>query len=774
MTVAEQSKFFVNLIGGLNTDATNLTFPDDAAISLDNVDIFRTGEVKRRLGTDFEQAYQLSDKDFSAAALSEYAISMHEWKAVNGKGDLNFLAIQVGSQIIFHDLGTEPLGGTPRGQISLEDFVQGNGVPGDSLVDSSYGEGIMILTNPNMDPISVSYDEEEDEFTATPIKMEIRDFVGVDDGLEVDEQPRDITPEHQYNLRNQGWPLLTSVNNNRRGSAGVALNIDPLRATRSRINVYPSNADIIYIAKADAARDSEVIGSYSPFHLNDALFGNTPAPKGHYIFSVFDQNREALGSDIPIGKLHFGKTVQLDTVVVAERPSVTAFYAGRVWYAGVPNKDLAGDVFFSQILTDVENAGKCYQKQDPTSQDFNELLATDGGVIHIADMGRVYRMIAVGQDLMLIAANGIWSVSGTEGANFVADGFTVRKVTDIGTTSANSVLEAQGSLYYWNKGGIYSITTGQISNALEVNRITRDKIQNYFDDIGEEARAYVRGWHDEHENRIYWFYNDTQAYDAIEFRFRYNRVLALDLSLQAFFTYTISDLDNNSPFVAGMTQKEAGSETIITYDVEQDGDAVEQGGNQVVEDIAFPSFTNVKLKLLTFVVNLDGNYEYTFSEFKDKSFTDWKTWDQLINNPGNTGENYESHLQMGWQMYGDPIRNKKITAISSYFNRTETGYSLVDGEVVFDNPSSCFIQTRWEWTDADIGRWTKSEQAYRLLRAYIPEDESDPFTYGFETVQTKLRMRGKGHSFSVRYESEDGKDFQLIGFGVNVRAGVKV
>lgn len=44
MTVAEQSKFFVNLIGGLNTDATDLTFPDNAATSLDNVDVFRSGE----------------------------------------------------------------------------------------------------------------------------------------------------------------------------------------------------------------------------------------------------------------------------------------------------------------------------------------------------------------------------------------------------------------------------------------------------------------------------------------------------------------------------------------------------------------------------------------------------------------------------------------------------------------------------------------------------------------------------------------------------------
>ena len=779
MAVAEQDKFFVNLVGGLNTDATDLTFPDNAAVDLDSVDIFRTGEVKRRLGVDFETSYLLSNEDFDQGALAGNAISMHEWKAVNGKGDLNFLAVQVGSQVIFHELGVEPLSNTPLGQISIESFVQGNGVPGDSLLDSSYGEGIMILTNPNMNPVRVSFDEDTNEFTATAIQIEIRDFKGLDDGLLVDERPTLLSPEHHYNLRNQGWPLKATVNNRRDGGAGVSVGVDPIETTAvlsvliegfniftTGIGAYPSNADIIHLAKAQAASDPEVIGSYSPYHLDDALFGNTPAPKGHFIFSIFDQNRSSVSGISNLGG-----------ITVSERPSVTAFYAGRVWYSGVPNKDLAGDVFFSQNITDPDNAGKCYQDQDPTAQDFNSLLATDGGVIHIADMGQAYRMVTVGQDLMLIAANGIWAISGPEGANFTADGFTVRKVTDLGTLSANSVLEADSRLYYWNKGGIYVVASGQINNTLEVVRISQDKIQNFYDDIPETARAYARGWHDPFENRIYWFYNDTLGYDAISFRFSYNRVLIYDLTLNAFYTYTISDLSTNTPFVAGMTQKEAGSEAIVTYNVVQglgsSKDNVVQGADNVVEDIAFPSFTNVQLKLLSFVIASDGNFEYTFSEFKNTGYNDWVIWDKFINNPNNTGADYKSFIQMGWQMYGDPIRTKKITSISSYFNRTEVGYSLVDGEILFDDPSSCFVQTRWEWTGQDVGRWTKLEQAYRLLPTYIPADENDPFDYGFEVVQTKLRMRGKGHSFSVRYESEAGKDFQLIGFGVNVRAGSK-
>jgi hypothetical protein len=81
---------------------------------------------------------------------------------------------------------------------------------------------------------------------------------------------------------------------------------------------------------------------------------------------------------------------------------------------------------------------------------------------------------------------------------------------------------------------------------------------------------------------------------------------------------------------------------------------------------------------------------------------------------------------------------------------------------------------RWDYTDLDVGQWTKQEQAYRLHRQYVPQDAADPFDYGYTLIQTKLRMRGKGKAFSIRYESETGKDMQLIGFAVNVKAPAKI
>jgi hypothetical protein len=195
----------------------------------------------------------------------------------------------------------------------------------------------------------------------------------------------------------------------------------------------------------------------------------------------------------------------------------------------------------------------------------------------------------------------------------------------------------------------------------------------------------------------------------------------------------------------------------------------------IVQDVAFEQFAENKIKLLTFLANEDGSYTYTFSEFNSRDFVDWGTWDSYINGAGNTGADYTSVIQTGWQDFKAPLNQKKISHLTSFFNRTETGYTLDgSGNIVYDYPSGAQVQTRWEWSDYDVGRWTTAEDAYRLLRFYIPEDELDPFNYGFEVIKTRLRMRGKGHAFSVRYTSVPGTDMQLLGFAVNIIGGSKV
>jgi len=762
MPFAEQSKFMVNFTGGLNTEATALNFPENAAQDIDNFDLFITGEVKRRLGIDFEDSYTVRPETTTATDTATYAISTDAWKAVNGKGDVNFLVVQIGSTLYFHDLGSEPLSSTLRGTVSLSASKTGD-APENKVLSYSFGEGVMFVGNDDMNPTMVEYDEDLDTFSVSQIVITIRDFNGVDENVLVDNRPTTLSNDHKYNLRNQGWPTSTRCANDAQGDDGVTTT-DPVSWARNRVGVYPSNADIFHAAKAAAADDARSIGTYSPWTMQTIATGNTPAPKGHYIYEAFSASRSAVS----------GITVSNDGVTTQRRPSSLAFYAGRTWYAGVPDKNYTGNVYFSQSLTDRANAGLCYQEYDPTAEDLNALLATDGGVIKIADMGQVYKMVVVGNDLLIMAANGVWAIAGEASrGNFQADKFSVRKVTDQGVVSRESIVVSEGVVTWWGEGGIWSMRGSQIDESLVVDRITRNTIQTYYDAIAPVSRAYARGYYDAYDKKIYWLYSDDAAYDGINFRFKYNRVLVLDITLEAFYTYTIEDLDANSPWLSSIVRKTPGSETLTEYDIYVGDDDVEEGGDDIVQDVAFETFATVQLKLLTFVENEDGTFSYTFSEFKDTTFHDWTEWDQVKNDISNLGSNYGSHIQTGWNNLGDLIRDKTITHLTSFFNRTETGYSVgpVTGTVIFDNPSSAFVQTRWEFTDSDTGRWTTAQQAYRLSRWYIPEDATDDFDYGHTVLKTKLRMRGRGESFSIRYYSEEGKDMQLLGFGVNVRAG---
>ena len=61
-----------NFVNGLITEATGMNFPENACISASNVVFKETGEVTRRLGYDYESAYQLNSKTINSSAVVEF------------------------------------------------------------------------------------------------------------------------------------------------------------------------------------------------------------------------------------------------------------------------------------------------------------------------------------------------------------------------------------------------------------------------------------------------------------------------------------------------------------------------------------------------------------------------------------------------------------------------------------------------------------------------------------------------------------------------------
>lgn len=736
-------------VGGLNTEASPLSYPENTAKSIDNVDLNRDGSIHRRLGLEYETSYVLSSEIISAAEAEEYAITVHEWESAGGDDSLNFLVIQNGHDLHFHRLGEDTLSASYLDTISIHSLgPTGGHIDHQAPIVSAVGKGRLFIVGKGMTPAYIEYNKDTAEFSVNPINIQVRDIDGIDEpGVDVEYRPNTLSNTHKYNLRNQGWPIEIYCLQDHKGNENPVLK-EPIQYTRDIIGVYPSNADILFYSRAQSVERANCLNAYSPWDLDKTMFGNTPAAKGHYILDAFDRNRQAASG---ITGTYLPSRDKTDN-----RPTSVEFYAGRVWYL-MPD----GKVYYSQVLTDISRAGKCYQEADPTAEDINELVATDGGELDISGISRAMKLVAVGNQLVILAENGVWSISGSGDESFSAVSQEIRKVTNVGALGcfcADAAVEAENTLFYWSPGGIYVLTPDQVTGFLSAQDITRSTILTHYLDIHPVARQRARGFYDEESKKIFWLYNDDDDFDGASWRYRFNKALILDLTLQAFYTYSI-ETSSDLPFIAAMVQKSANNLETTTEDVTDSGVVVTNSGVDVTITLSTPVTAEVKLKLLTLVPRDDGDFNYTFSEFKSLGFKDW------VIETG--GQDYLSYIETGWDLAGDMIAEKESNTIYTFFSRTETATVFNDeGGLAFDYPSSCKLRAKWQWADSETyGRWSEEQQVYRLNRHWIPTGIG-PFDYGTEVIQTINQVRGKGQSLSLRFSSETGKDFRLLGWAI--------
>jgi len=108
--------------------------------------------------------------------------------------------------------------------------------------------------------------------------------------------------------------------------------------------------------------------------------------------------------------------------------------------------------------------------------------------------------------------------------------------------------------------------------------------------------------------------------------------------------------------------------------------------------------------------------------------------------------------------------HKKVTPLVSVsFKRTEQ--TIAEGE--YDFPSSCFMSARWDFNQTqDIDKlWQNTQQAYRLKDQTTDSDNG--VVQARDVIMYRARVRGRGNSVSLRFEQEQGKDFQLLGYTID-------
>ena len=583
------------------------------------------------------------------------------------------------------------------------------------------GKGFLFVVGETLEPFLVEYDPDTDSLTTKRIYIQIRDFKGIDDALANDQESTTLTNAHKYNLMNQGWvdpsnnnsgPLVSYFDTYGNLGQYNGPTTQVITDYFTQFSRYPANNKQWWVARDRATGDfdAELLGKF--------FSGNNKVARGHFVVDAFNIDRSAM-SGIPA----------LPVEALLDRPPTVSFFAGRVWYA------CNSTVYFSQVLDDKNKSGFCYQEADPTSEDISDLVATDGGVIPIPEMAKAVRLVPAGSGILCFSTNGIWYISGGQNG-FTAMDLTVSKVNPLGTDSPDSIIEAEGQIFWWSRVGIMGMSQktgmfGSIDGAFDRTNISETTVQTFYNDIPEASKKYAKGAYDPATNTILWVFRQGETPG----RHMYDRVLSMDLTLGAFYPCTLSSA---GPYI---------SDVFITETVNP-----------------LPERVEIRESFVKFICASPGEtrYTYTFGYFKDDMFRDWHGYN-------GDGYGYLSYLETGYELLEDAMRDKQAPYVWTYFRRTEENFvAQPGGDYEADFPSSCFFQIRWDWSSSNrSNKWSTKIQAYRMTRLPMFEESDTTFDTGFPIVVTKNKMRGNGKAVQFRFESDAiGKDFDLLGWAV--------
>lgn len=788
MAQQAQVKNYWTFIKGFVTETGPLIFPENTALSLDNIVLDTDGSIVPRQGfVDLSTLYSTSSTDVDY----ERGVTTYQWKAAGGQEADDLYVLRAGRVLRFFTANATPPVLLSGEDVDLSAYIPAGSVYTATDVDSgscsmAAGDGRLFVVTPYTDPLLLTYDKDTGSIDVTPLTIRERDLEGVDDGLEPDEHSSTLTSEYNYNLRNAGWNGAKLNEYKAWWTYYPSRSEDPWTGVIDR--VYPATG------RTDRIFDPELYKA-----SGDIGFGTSEAAKGKYILETFNTNVTGVSST-PVANTAFsaefvnptssggglyddydgidvsvttasliitpGETATIEgtafdsgadsaslngSYIAASRSGNTytffmtrdqveaigfdallnftvgaspawandgddtlgttddstptlnvgfeedkrfeavAFYAGRVFYAGCQpdtRKDLAGRVYYSQIIKTAANASKAYQANDPSAKDINDLLDTDGGYITINNLGVVHAMVPFRQSLIVIATNGCWEI-GVGESIFTPKGYSVRQLTERGSKYRNGIMTIDGRPCYWSSQGLEVITESEITSFPTVQSLTDETIKSFVQQ--DIVAGSVSCTYDNVDNRAYWSFQlvgDTKT-----------TVLVFDLRLGAFYTWSI---DNNGYHVR----------SIDHFDNDTD-----ERLRLVVQSKPSASLWQLDLHSQD---HATGNTDYLNS---------------------TTEIQFSAFIEAGYELNGDAMRKKQAIKVGTFCER--------------DANSSLFARGKYEWSNNSVsGKWNNLQQAYR--------DAGE----GHSVSVSRLRMRGSGRAFRIRYESDGTAPFKLYGWSI--------
>lgn len=688
-----------NFTRGLISEASGLNFPENACTDTDNCFFELTGRVRRRKAIDFESGYTTKTVDRTGSAIATYL-----WRNVAGDGNTTLFVVQIGSTLYFYNVtNTQALSaGALSTTINLASY-QPVGAPSPKPVECQFadGNGVLFVTHPYCEALYISYNTGTQTATANTIAIYMRDFAGdTADPQSRTDQSRTTTTlggmnvSHYYNLLNQGW------------------NTTNLTAWDTARTDMPNNIDVMWLYKnSSEAFDTTLI---------DKMFrGNTPAPNGHFIVSVFDQNRDSAS----------GLSGTTRTTLGTARMSTCAFYAGRIFYGGLQYVGYAGNIYFSQIIEpgSTYEFGRCYQLQDPTAEDLFDLLPDDGGVISIPEAGTIMKLWATEAGLVAFASNGVWVVTGSKGIGFTANDYTARRISTVKTISATSFVDINGYPCWWTADGIYMLVPDQSGAAVSVQSLTDKTILTWYQAIPLNSKKTARGFFNNVTKRVQWAYKSTDA-GTPEESYAFDRILNFNVLTGAFNPWSVPI--TNACIHGVVVIDNVGGNISEDQVINDTADTIVDDSANNVTTFTSSSLIVPKFKYLCSYPN-SGSYKFTIATEATSGFKDWLSYDAV-------GLDFSSYIVSGYKIHGQAIKKFEANYVFVY-SQTQVG--------------SYYFQTYRDFASSALsGQWS--------TRQKVSISDSTK-----SIIKNRLKTRGQGTAMQFKISSVTDSDFDIVGWG---------
>ena len=774
-----------NFSGGLNTEQSPLAADPATSMQEQNMVLASDGSRARRYGYEYESSVSIAGFDASSVGGHDADIPVQSFNNVyiRGPGVVTdqrsltcFLAADTDATSIVMVANTPGYVYEDASSIKVEVTSLLNLVTTTGAVKGAQFGSALIL--PNKDRVTITNVDATNEslLTATTESLQIRDFWGVDDDLDVDERPTTLDANHAYNLLNQGW-----------SGKDIA-------KFKTDIGVYPSNADASYFGR-NATGDFDVeLTKTKPFPDGASRgrytipLGNPPAGYRAGLASDQDELNTAAGTSISYFALING-TAQAPSQWACQ--TITSFM-GRAFYTGevVGTDRYAGGaynrmywpssrnyVMFTSVLSSLEtkagsgvktakapSASTCISLRSPTDEFFAPSY-NDGGFVVVPDAERILGTIAVGDSLAIIATNGIWELRAADGIS--PSSFILSKTSSSKTHTFKSVVSVENKAFIATEDGILALYFDASSRRIAQQNVSDPAIRSFYK---EHYLWFGYGAYDPAQKAVRWLLHTPPVIQpfgvsaVVE-----QKELVLDLRLGSF---SLNIFENavgavrNLKFL-GYPPPPNGPSIYRCPPFYDYADYPNPTNNYISNYVSLKdSYTHgtiknpidakrdiVQLKLLVLI-----DQELRIVQPAYKSFTDLG------------GSSVPAFMVSNPVTMGDTIRRKDIPYIWTHFYRTEDGFEDDGtGDWIPTNPSGCLLSARWDFSDNVIsGKWSTPMQVYRLAKDYMPEDINDPFTYGHNIITTKSNLPGSGKAVSIKIESDGDKDLQILGWGAEV------